>query len=808
MSTKITNNSSANHLAKLGLGVPYGSAKPQLGLWMGCSLLDITLLLNHLNEAYKMDFYNPYHFIPVTGKVGNDWTPSVPFEQIKRGEKPKGENLGIRHDLWLKTQHSGRILCSVKLETPTVVGNQHDKEKLATGETFVDLYQDIHGDYALPANSLRGMVASVAEALSQSALRVLEKETYSVRKEVGKGLSAIGYIRTEIKCGETHYFLRPLCFPTIPKIYDERAGRFEKKWITFFNSNSLLGEWLPAYVNGYQYNREDKKVEYIRTNSFLNANISCNHFRKPNFYYARLDSRLNSFTINDNVDINNPSLYIKYNRNREGNQTYSMLGQRIIDNNIKTQIEFDGLTPTEQSSYTRGVLFVLGIEGREKEIPITKHHERFIPTPKTKRIKDKEVEIPTSIVDKFLLIAKTQHKADESLPFLPQAYCLIQNRETFLADGDMVYFDINDQGQVTEISYSSIWRKPIDRTIHEAFARIYENLVPWGYTDRKDLTPAECLFGVVEGGDKKVEKAKKANQDLPPSSKNLASRLRFSDAHSAEPEKIKTLKPMHEPEKGYQLKILSSPKPPSPAMYFQNGKHITKAELDLSLHKPNGRKYYLPQQEAPQPGTPAWVSLNTQENLSQKVRCHLLDKGQTFYFHIDFDNLSNAELCLLQKALTPGEAFRHRLGLGKPLGLGSVTVKVCGLFLIDRAKRYGSEDWDTQSRYAWVDPSAWIGQEAVALSNLYPTEAAALGQSLEKPLLDEDLSYIDQATLNILHALGDPPAYHPVRYPFEGDNPNIETEGFKWFVSNDKKRGDQRQGLAVLAEGEKLRPIT
>ena len=32
-------------LAKLGLGVPSRSAKPQLGLWMGCSLLDITLLL-------------------------------------------------------------------------------------------------------------------------------------------------------------------------------------------------------------------------------------------------------------------------------------------------------------------------------------------------------------------------------------------------------------------------------------------------------------------------------------------------------------------------------------------------------------------------------------------------------------------------------------------------------------------------------------------------------------------------------------------------------------------------------------------
>jgi len=36
---KITNN----HLAKLVLGAPRRNAKLQLGLWMGCSLLDITL---------------------------------------------------------------------------------------------------------------------------------------------------------------------------------------------------------------------------------------------------------------------------------------------------------------------------------------------------------------------------------------------------------------------------------------------------------------------------------------------------------------------------------------------------------------------------------------------------------------------------------------------------------------------------------------------------------------------------------------------------------------------------------------------
>ncbi|MFZ4703559.1 MAG: hypothetical protein ACOYMG_26245, partial [Candidatus Methylumidiphilus sp.] len=52
MSTKITNN----HLAKLVLGVPSGSAKHQLGLRMGCSLLDITL---RCTWAESLSFMNP-----------------------------------------------------------------------------------------------------------------------------------------------------------------------------------------------------------------------------------------------------------------------------------------------------------------------------------------------------------------------------------------------------------------------------------------------------------------------------------------------------------------------------------------------------------------------------------------------------------------------------------------------------------------------------------------------------------------------------------------------------------------------------
>lgn len=40
------------------------------------------------------------------------------------------------------------------------------------------------------------------------------------------------------------------------------------------------------------------------------------------------------------------------------------------------------------------------------------------------------------------------------------------------------------------------------------------------------------------------------------------------------------------------------------------------------------------------------------------------------------------------KSLRPSPEFRHRLGLGKPLGLGTVEVAIEGVFLIDRVARY------------------------------------------------------------------------------------------------------------------------
>ncbi len=143
-------------------------------------------------------------------------------------------------------------------------------------------------------------------------------------------------------------------------------------------------------------------------------------------------------------------------------------------------------------------------------------------------------------------------------------------------DGDLVFYR-KSNSTVVEMAYSQIWRKPVPGSVGTAFALENNdnlNALPWSVANKRSaLTPAEWLFGVVEDNPEKIR------QEF---AKNLSSRLRFSDAESWN---ISYCCP--EPK---TLKILNSPKPPSPSMYFSAKRKsgLSKKSLDLTKHKPNG----------------------------------------------------------------------------------------------------------------------------------------------------------------------------------------------------------------------------
>ncbi len=344
------------------------------------------------------------------------------------------------------------------------------------------------------------------------------------------------------------------------------------------------------------------------------------------------------------------------------------------------------------------------------------------------------------------------------------------------------------------------------------------NLLPMA-EHRTLITPAERLFGFVP-----ADAPEEKNKDT--RIRALAGRLRFSHARLDPACSGQYLpNPEYKGEEyggeivgaGYQrLRELSGPlkdaKPPngmknaSAALYYRRpgGAAGLIPRDDLVRARPGevlpqGRKFYLHHAPAGEP----WKTMATEQEdrisdpaagaaASRKTAAKLLARGQDFVFDIAFDNLSTHELGLLLFALKPSPAFRHKLGLGKPIGLGSVEVKPEALHIVDRRRRYAGEDplSGGQPRMMTAAIGAFITQARQAIEAQSPQALAALlaigethrfggGHPSPMPVVPVPLTHTQ---------------FEPVKH----DGPAPENETFAWFQAN--TRAERR-------DGQSLKPI-
>jgi len=121
------------------------------------------------------------------------------------------------------------------------------------------------------------------------------------------------------------------------------------------------------------------------------------------------------------------------------------------------------------------------------------------------------------------------------------------------------------------------------------------------------------------------------------------------------------------------------------------------------------------------------------EHESQLTRIMPLKAGVRFAYRIHFENLRDAELGALLWALqprgNPGETYAHKIGMGKPLGMGAVKVEKVEVTLTDRAaKRYArlftesdALDWDIGAEEPGQDFSTVFEQSVLsALKGMAP----------------------------------------------------------------------------------------
>jgi len=689
------------------------------------------------------EFHNPYHFVPVT-KTSDKSIGIEDFDKISLGNFSHKKYSG----------YSGRIICKIISETPMFIGaEQSKKDENSVSEATSSLYPGTEIPM-IPASSLKGMISSIAEAASNSALRVLADTPYSYRKSFNDSLSALGMVIKR----EEQFEILPL---TLPQYSREVNNAYQN----IFNDH----RFHRVYIGNYNKANDTDIID-----------ISSYRHDDPKYYYLKY-----------------VELPLKEKRGR-------VLGKDGSGNFPISQNKFNKLSDQEKIDYTRGIIYAFGKEGRN-DIPRNKKHEYFLPYPEN--IKErKTIPISNDAINQFYQIADQRTDDDELFPYkpkvVPRNMSSSKSKYVRLNDGEIVYFRPNNSGtEITEISFSSIWRAAVKTNAGESastydfFKSIDPELLPFDSSARKKLTPAELLFGFVD------EKSKSNDNDK--SSLSYAGRLKFSFGY-AYPTKEKYF------EDKVILKTLGSPKPPSPALYFKkdiiknSNFYISKTALCPGEHLPQGRKFYLHQK----PNGKPWKTQDPDNRPNLKVKIKPWSAGLQFFFHIDFENLSEWELGLLCYSLRPTEAFRHKLGMGKPIGLGTVRIDPVGLFMIDRQKRYTEDYAQSCKRYH----SIWIPNKTdiSALPERYSREKS---EAENNNNLDQEPNFVsfrekfrdsmDEIIKKTIEIIGNPGKVKiPVHYPqiagLKQGTPEFERELFKWFVENDRIGAGTPNNAAAL----------
>jgi len=135
------------------------------------------------------------------------------------------------------------------------------------------------------------------------------------------------------------------------------------------------------------------------------------------------------------------------------------------------------------------------------------------------------------------------------------------------------------------------------------------------------------------------------------------------------------------------LPILGSPKPRHKNFYEDENKPGMIAGRKFYFHRPSGIIRET-------------IIVETRRGVQQNFRVKPLDKDSIFYGKVSFENLSEDELDLLIYSLVLNKNMRHKIGMGKPAGFGSIKVSIKKMELYDYRKKFSSNPDDRRN---WIN---------------------------------------------------------------------------------------------------------
>lgn len=313
-----------------------------------------------------------------------------------------------------------------------------------------------------------------------------------------------------------------------------------------------------------------------------------------------------------------------------------------------------------------------------------------------------EADLNKRLIDRF-------HDDDQLTPWQQSAFpkdkphSAKRDRDGFLQEGDPVFF-LEENNQVIFLGRAQMFRLP--------YRKRPLDLIPDDLRDPAVIDFAEAMFGFIRTNEEMKElKIRKIEPKQGSKGYAYASRVFVTDAHYNEEQGDPWL-PVDTPDGILEPPILATPKPTAFQHYLTQQNPNNKKELQhydssnttlrgFKLYWAQGQKKIADFQAKPRGDKdPNFEQgpkgkLQVKSRNTQHTRMKPVGDGKTFTFRVYFENLKDVELGALQWILALPQC--HRLGMGKPLGMGVIKLNA-SLHLTPRDTRYSNllADWNDE----------------------------------------------------------------------------------------------------------------
>lgn len=624
--------------------------------------------------------------------------------KVVRENEPPG------HDrLDAENLYTGRLVCVLKTKTPLIIP---DGENVQTDENNHKTYDffNLNGEHCIPGSEIKGMISSVFEALTNSCLRVFDEKKRLSWRMAAKNLDEWKPGRMIEKDGQL--FIQEMEEMRLP-VYDNpklandiqaegEKGFYRKKKIKAKNGNFITKKGQPTPADKL-INQNAADVRSLMTES-----PELRDGLEDRQWFRCFPHGVDSFALQEKPDI-------KCGKGKSGDFSGFRNGYLHFTGPNKVEIEKltekDSANPKEKNLPIERLTVVhnkvelekttvnsskYGEVERDRAIPqyaivsggykysMKKRCERvFIPL----RKKTKPLAVSTDVESKFRELCRAYV---ENADNIPPVFRTLLPKGGKLSDGNLIYFKrkFADSGDVTDIIPVRISRivddhvlgeklrddfRPCVREILDAdqAAAIKDQGVKALYQHHPEgLCPACALFGTSFYKGRVAFGFAFPKDGAAPKMANNGDSITLPLLERPRPTWSMPRRKIKETGQGDASKTAAKGKK-NPGK--SAAEKVQKQDRDVGDPVP-GRKFYVHHQGWKRVIQKSKDGKEPQTENNRSVQAAAPD--QEFSFEIRFENLRHWELGLLIYAVNLEPGMAHKLGMGKPLGFGSVDISV------------------------------------------------------------------------------------------------------------------------------------